>query len=248
MDENNIAQIKDKCKQIIEKHDFKNSIKNIFEESEYKEKYPCFDVGILAKAKWAHANTGEIIFNSDVSVNDEDFERSLCHEIFHDEFSNKAEYKEIVNSKKNNLDPYILSLRVLSEVYVEKKVAQLLQGLPINKKLMDCIGSNSVMNTLRENYLLYKVDLSENNKLDILIYLLFFPINTLSYHFEQSGAMLEPFRIGKINALNSLDLYFVKLLCFFRWLQKNVIPVKSEKLLNSNLIEKTTKQIYELFK
>ncbi len=243
--------IKIKCKEVIERLGFNGFNGEILSKEECIKKYPKFNSVFLGLSNWGHLTTGEIIFDSDkVNIYDKYFDRSLCHELYHAEFSKKKEYISIQYNQTDEYTPEILCLKFLSEVYAEKKLAFILPNGKLKgwDDILNSLKFNSIDYIISYNYNIYRNKLNPQTIEDywnIITIILFIPINLISFFYVIDGNINESF---KVKCFNYNDRIVRKILEYFQWFENVVIPVDADKLLENILVKKVIKKIKEVDK
>jgi hypothetical protein len=197
----------------------------------------------IGKAKWLHLTGAKlIVVDTDrVNINDDDFDRSLCHEAYHEEFVIKADFKQTDLLGQQ-------ALKFLSEVYVEKCIA---------KKLADGEMKQwrEIIDKLQEHGLNYIIDFNYQGQRErlkpasreewwtLINLILFIPLNPASFFFQKTGQIAPHFHIQKTHTGAPFS---VKLQEFYVWLEENAIKTPNDQLVSATSINAILLQLEKL--
>lgn len=227
------ARILTKCQKRIIELGFNGMGINVLSVQDAALKYKDIVNPYIGKAKWFHITGASVIVVDTDAVNleDTDFDRSLCHEAYHEEFSTRVEFKPT-----NLLEQQ--ALKFLSEAYVEKNIASKLDDgeIPMWRDIAVKLRQHGLAYIIDFNYKGRRGELKPKSKEDwwILInLLLFLPLNPASFYFQKTGKIPLEFDINKTFPG---DVFSVKLQEFYMWLEENVIKKTATQLLSTGSV------------
>lgn len=243
MSTTNEMEVRIKCKQQLQEFGFEGLGLDIFSFKEAAAKHPeiCNPYG--GNAKWLHLNGAKaIVVDTDkVTIRDKDFDRSLCHEAYHEEFNAKTEFQWTNLAEQ-------LAFRFVSEIYVEKQVATILP----NGEMADW---QRIIAGLQENTLGFIIDYNYNELKKVrpphsieqwwilITQILFLPLYPTSFYCQKGGHIPTYFQIHEIYPGDPLS---VGLQQFCKWLGENIVVLPTIRLISADVVQSVAPKILEV--
>jgi len=239
----NDAVILKKCKERLIELGFGGMGLNVLSLQDAAKQYPDAINPYIGKAKWLHLTGANLIVvdTGRVNIDDQDFDRSLCHEAYHEEYIAKADFRPTDLLEQH-------ALKFLSEAYVEKRIASKLPDGEMKewRYIATQLEKYGLAYVIDFNYQGRSKEPKPTSKEDwwsVINLILFPPLNQASFYFQKTTVMPKQFHIQKIFPGDSFS---VKLQEFYLWLEKNAITIPAEQLLSAEHIKAIHRELEKL--
>lgn len=239
----NDAVILKKCQGRLIELGFGGMDLNVLSLQEAARRYPDVINPYIGKSKWLHLTGAKLIVVDTDRVNsdDQDFDRSLCHEAYHEEYSAKVDFEPTDLLEQQ-------ALKFLSEAYTEKRIASKLADGEMKdwRYIATQLEKYGLAYIIDFNYKGRSKEFKPTSKDDwwtVINLILFLPLNPASFYFQKTTEIPKQFHIQKVFPGDSFS---VKLQEFYLWLEENVIKIPAEQLLATERIKAVLRELTKL--
>ena len=221
----------------------------IMSKKEFSDKFQPSANFYSDNANWCHVSTGQIIFDAEkVDIDGKDFDRSFCHELHHADFAAQPKYMALAMDQVDEYSQEILCLKLLSEVYVERKVAEKLPADPLHgwDKIIEAIKEHGIDYIIAFNFEGHRDRIHPSSREEwwnVITMIMFMLVNLISFEYGKTGSLDKHF---KLTIFHPSDPLIRKVQEFFQWFENFVIPQNPEALLDEQITKKVIEKINEV--